>query len=284
MKKEHLVIGTVFTLTALAQQACYRADVPIQTISAKDAPVTPTPFQPLPPTPQEGIFLSPPEVAPTQTPAPEEIFAQGDIEFDQPKEVFVRITLPNTRTLNFSYLPLFYPDNLLPDEQAQLVRVDFRPGTHTGLTTTDGKNIILELHSGYEPGMENKDEAEDIRSFLEGNSDSTTQDAEYIRGRIGKLVGSLVGITQDGTERTYFVSAAAFLPHEEKLVFDSDIRAALTLAESADINSGFTTFKVKPGILLAFCGWGPEGTSNDYTSDDYRYTYTEYIIGLTPLE
>jgi hypothetical protein len=247
-------------------------------------PVTRTPFLPLyleSSTPTATI--TPTETfTPTFTALPTELFTRNGVEFtNELKEIFVTIENHTNENdpvnINFSYIPLPYPDDSTSEEGDQIVYQEFAPGSHRGLTDTDGDVIIVQLHSGwiYLAKGKYEDEAEELRKSLEGTTDSTILNPDYINSRIQRLLGSVVTIEQDGNQTQFRLVAAGIVPHEDKSAFDSDIKKTLDWAIS--VNPDFAIFQQKSGgILMDFCGWGPEG-------DPERYVYKNYIIGFLPV-
>lgn len=290
MKKEQLFIKTALSLFLLGSAGC--AIEQFTDAPPDQGTLTPTPFMPITRTPFMPLYRETPTstftptptetFTPTPTPIPTEIFSRNGVEFDnEQKEIFFTIEKQDTEGenifINFSYLPLFYPDDASQEEADAIVNQYDAPGNHRGLTDTDGNVIILQLHSGWVLKQNGwyEDEAEELRKFIEGNNNSTILDPDYINTQIQRLIGSQTTIRQDNAEVEFLLVAVGIIPHENKPSFDNDIKKTLDWAIS--VNPDFAIFQHKSGgILMSFCGWGPEG-------DPDRYVYKDYIIGFLPV-
>jgi hypothetical protein len=186
---------------------------------------------------------------------------------------------------NFELLPL---TNNVPDKDVEsLIKDQFRPGNGTALSVDEKyRNTILYLHSGYVVNGNNKDiplQAEPIRSYIEGFDDKHTQNPDYYLPRLKSLEGQEVTINQDGVNQNFTIRAATRIPHAYLPLF-GDIKNLDDLASNFGERNheGFEYFKDNRGLLITFCGWGPENSSKNSANPNYRYTYTRYVLGLTP--
>lgn len=297
MRKENLIIRTVFAASLLGgATACDRMGVPIEQARQESNGVlttdplvenltaSPTPF--LPETPTVYIALATPTSLTTPIPTPSETasptptkegspFLINGVEFNQELEIFMSFPF-NIKT---SYIPIFYPDGLSGAEIQKLFNED-RPGYHRGLTDTDGRNIILELHSGYSAITKHKDEAEGLRHFIQGDSDSTILSPDYATAQLNKLLGQSVAVSQNGNQTSFVIAAAVIIPHEQKPLFDENIKGAFDTAIAVGggpDKSDFKIFKEQAGLIIAFCGWGPS-----LAPEQNRYIWSEIIFGLLP--
>lgn len=174
-------------------------------------------------------------------------------------------------------------DDLTRDQANYLIYVLAAPGKGVGLIDSDHyNNALLSIHSGYH----NKKplEAENIREFLEGYNDKTILDRNYVLRKIQLLLGRTVTITQDGKSEQFEIFAIANIPHDKTSDYDRDTKSILDVITSeADTGKdSFNYFKNNRGLLITFCGWGPENASQEHNSPNYRYTYTRYVLGLVP--
>jgi hypothetical protein len=263
-----------------AALACARANVPLV---IPDTP-TPsrTPFQPLPPTPTGA----PPEVfppTPTVTEAPRNPFVFESLDFSVEGEVVFNVELDGVVT----EIParILVINDGLSVEEAQNLDWAFRPGERVILSVEDAyRNTFLYLHSGY---FQNSPlEAEVFRNYIEGSDDLTITNLGYILERLSSLEGKIIRVRQGGDTEEFEIHAAAQIPHEAKVAFFTDTRNVLDLVSIFGLGNPqkFDYFRHNHGLILSFCGWGPQSASRERTSPDYRYGYTQYVLGLRLLE
>lgn len=224
---------------------------------------TPTPFQPQEPTPN-------PENTPKSSPIPTEIpvdpFRLGELDLAHEGELTLDVVLDG-QDLRISLVLRPGPLGL--------------PGENTGAAAIDGyPYVLLYLHSG-EHGRQPL-EAEPLRRYIEGTRDRTITDEAYVLEKLRSLEGVTFTLTQAGVQESFEIYGAAKIPHEAKPIFDLNDLSAVEVVIQYGIGSPerFEYFKENRGILLTFCGWGPEDASRDPQSPDYRYTYSQYVLGL----
>lgn len=179
-------------------------------------------------------------------------------------------------------------------EQADFFRQNLSPGQNTVLVRNTGySNTLIGIHSSYDRVSGMPLEMELIRIFLEGFREDTILDPEYINSRIDLLEGTIVSLRLNGQEAPFEIKTIVQMPHnmvKESYVHTGDLIDVLTQRESEffpDIEIGnfeeIEYFKSNRGIIISFCGWGPQSASPDYRSDDYRFGYTRYFIFLQPV-
>lgn len=202
----------------------------------------------------------------------------------------ISISIPNLG-ISESKIEVLTLSEPITQENLEKKLEEFKPGNGTGLVCIDKDgNIILYLHSGY---WQNRPlEAEGLRIFIEGYKDKTILDKKYISERLEGLIGQVVKISQIdrvnvGEEKVmqFKIIAAIQIPHELKENFSS-INDAISPAMEFGIGNkeNFGILRNKRGLIIVFCGWGPENASLDPNSEDYRFTYTYYILGLIPVD
>lgn len=237
---------------------------------------------PIPPTsiPTEK---PPTPIVPTPTPTeiPRNPFLVKNLDFSKEGPVILEFSFgKNTYLVDFNLLPF---TDFTPNERVNhLINQRFRAGNNSGMSV-DGKylNTILYLHSGYINSSPL--EAEPIRVFIEGYRDETILDETYNMQRLESLEGKKISIAQGFNLGDFAVHAATKIPHEHMPSF-TNIKEAVDVASSFGTRNkeGFSYFKNEPGVILTFCGWGPENASKNPNSFDYRYTYAQYVLGLKP--
>lgn len=287
MTKENLSRRDFLELAILATAgsalACSRADVAIYEI-IKATP-SPTPFIPKEPTPslnnQAITDNIAPEVRPTEIPR-NPLLIEG---LDFSKKGLIKIeTKLGEKLFITDFNLLLFKNELAKEEVDNLINSLFRPGEKRGLVAVEKyQNIVIYLHSGYLG--EKPLEAEPIRAFIEGYHDSTITNQEYFLGQLKRLEGETVKITQNNTIAEFEIKAAAQIPHQsiDSFRYLTDVVDSV-IGNSIGNSEGFKFFRENRGVMLIFCGWGPENASRSPESPDYRYTYTYYILGLKPKE
>ena len=240
--------------------ACSRADVLMPTPLGQ----TPTPFLPENPTP-----TTTPESSPTPTEISRNPFRIGELDLSEEGQLTLDIVL-NGENHMVSFV-------LSPGELGQ-------PGENAAATAEEEYfYVLLYLHSGYHDNQPL--EVEFFRSYIEGDRDRTITDDNYVLDRLRSLEGLVLTISQGDVQESFEIYATAKIPHEAKPIFDLNDLSVVDVVVQYGIGSPekFEYFKENQGILLTFCGWGPENASRDHTSPDYRYTYSQYVLGLRPI-
>jgi len=278
MSQENLTRREFLLAAALgaAAFACSRANVPL--IITEPPPPTPTPFQPLPPT--EASMPFPPDTpVPTATEIPRNPFVFESLDFSVEGDISLTADIDGV----LAEIParLLAIRDGLSVEEAQSRNWAFRPGERVILSVEDNYlNTHLYLHSGY--FQRSPLEAEVFRSYIEGSNDATILDLGFILQRLASLEGKSISIKQGASEEVFEVHAAAQIPHEAKVAFFTDTRTVLDLVSVFGLGNPekFDYFRYNHGLILSFCGWGPENASRERTSPEYRYAYTQYVLGL----
>ncbi|KKU23172.1 hypothetical protein A2376_02930 [Candidatus Woesebacteria bacterium RIFOXYB1_FULL_47_31] len=253
-----------------AALACSRANVPIPTPLGQ----TPAPFLPENPTETFDTIIKPtstntPEPSPTPTEVLRNPFGIGELDLSKEGELTLEVVL-NGESRKVSFM-------IKPGELGQ-------PGENAGATAEEGYfYVLLYLHSGYYG--EEELEAEFLRNYIEGYNDRTITDDNYVLDKLDSLEGLVLTISQGNVQEKFEIYATAKIPHEAKPIFDLNNLSAADVVAQYAVGSPekFEYFKDNPGILITFCGWGPESASRNPQSPDYRYTYSQYVLGLRPI-
>lgn len=235
---------------------------------------------PIPPTPSPSQNESVPNT-PEPTEIPRNPFLFDNLDFSMEGPTVIEFSLEGS--------PIFVDFNLLPfkndgsfEEVNHFLNYSFRPGANTAISVGEKYlNTIVYLHSGYINGVPL--EAESLRAFIEGYSDGTILDNERISKKLHELEGQKVSIVKEGKLGEFTIEAASKIPHKytqflTKIVEIVDISSSFGVRNKR----GFDYFRDNHGLLITFCGWGPEDASKNSQSPDYRYTYTQYVLGLKP--
>lgn len=277
-------MGLAATAVAGLSLACTRESVLISSLQPTS---TKTPFMPEYPTRTPNSTEQSKNVIPTATETPNPFLIEK-LDFSKESQIGISFNLgESTFYTSFKLLPF---TNRTPDKDVnQVLNGQFRPGNGTGLSVDEKyRNTILYLHSGYIKGAKDKYlplQAEPIRSFIEGFDDQHTQNPGYYLPRLKSLEGQEVTINQDGVEQKFVIKATTRIPHAYIPLF-LDIKNLDDIASNFGERNheGFEYFKTNQGLLITFCGWGPEDSPQNSNSPDYRYTFTRYILGLTPMK
>lgn len=265
-------------LMAGAALACSRADVPIEKI-----PGTPTPEHTHTPT-------TTPSPAPTETqtvvvePTPTRVERTTPLIHELlglPEEGQIKLSIDlGGKDYTREFTVLWYRDNFTQEEKK---RFDERwaAGNGAGFTESeDYGNSLIYVHSG---NVNNKPlEAEPIRLYLEGYKDETVLNVDYIKEKMRRLEGKRVSISHKENSINLEIVAVAQIPHEAIVEFKSDTKNVLNVIIEKGIGNveGFEEFKTQNSVFITFCGWGQESASRDPNSVDWRYSYTQYVLGL----
>lgn len=280
-----MVAGLTLGAVALA---CSRRDVPV--ISAIESTPEPTPSV----TPANGSIQNvlPETPWPTLSPTPTEISRNPFLveNLDLSKEVPLTITLSLNGDVYTTNVDLrHYRNDMTPEEVDYLFNVIFKPGEGTAVSVDEKYgNVLIYIHSAY--WRDEELEAEFLRKYIEGLFDATIMDdddKEYFLERLASLEGVRITLVQEGGESAEFeIIAGVKIPHHQKPLFDADLKEVLDLVTTYGLGNpeGFEYFKENQGVLLTFCGWGPEEfDSRGHNDPEYRYAYTQYVLGLRPV-
>ncbi len=219
----------------------------------------------------ENVFMATTEPSPTLR-SPYDL---GEILLTEGEELSFKIKSDKIK-IKEDFKLVLYPDNLKTEEQEPFMESAFAPGVGAGLLEVEKYgNLVLYLHSGYTDSKKN--EAEDLRYFLEGGFYFADKNADQVASQMQYLDGQTFEFFEDGGTKEYEVFAVAQIPHDKILKYDKNTKNALDVI--TEVDPVFEYFKENPnGILISFCGWGPEG----YKEHD-RYSYSRFVIGLKPL-
>ena len=255
--------------------ACTRQDVPV--VSAIDT--TPKPSSTFTPTPETQNVLSEtpwPTLSPTPTETPRNPYIIENLDLSREGKILLNFDLngaPRTIDVDLRH----YRYDMTPGEREELFDVTFRPGQRTAISVDEYfGNVLIYMHSAY--WRDEPLEAEYLRNYIEGQEDPTVMDEEYFLQRLASIEGTRITLTQEGVTSEFEIVAGAKIPHEIKPLFDSGLENALEIITTYGLGNpgGFESFKENQGILVTFCGWGPEEAP-------HRYTYTQYVLGLAPV-
>jgi len=154
------------------------------------------------------------------------------------------------------------------------------PGKGTaGVSVDSYGNIVLDIHSGYTPGIPQKNEWEGVRNWLEGGSlldvahINTRLNPEETEYRKQEMVGSRIPFTVDGTTKWFVVKEVVYISHDDLQNHHDDPIDVLrtinptmenknpVLDEYGDPISRFDKYADpdNPSLMIESCGWGPYG-------------------------
>lgn len=147
-------------------------------------------------------------------------------------------------------------------------------------------NMVIDIHSGYDPDGCRKLPAEDLRVFIQGKegcgalaSNSTDIEDQLIAG----LTGLPVTITQEGKDNFWFIGSVQRVEHQDAKQFRFDtyqvVDSLIELSKKAGTNSSFLIGKHTHGLiaiisLRAFQGSTIEGED--------PWSYEVLVIGFYP--
>lgn len=266
-----------FTISATTEPAPLSSPLP-----------TGTPFQPIETI--ENTSTPTPELTPTVDP-----YDFGEINFKEGSIVWIELNTDlikiNTdkkkepKTFKLKYYPDVLPTptsdgnpitRTVKSPYQDFYNQEFPPGKGISLVEIENYgNIILYLHSGYHNFK--KLEAEDLRKFFEGGNYHSELTPLQIVPQIKYLEGKELTINVNGESKIFEILAVARIPNSEMPRYNYNSKEALDII--SPIDPKFEYFKAFPGgVLISFCGWGPE----EYEQND-RYSYTRYVIGLKPV-
>ena len=155
----------------------------------------------------------------------------------------------------------------------------FNPGKGTAVYYEELHYFIL--HSSYANGnIFQPMEAEFLRKFLEYWG---TTGAEFIQGQIDQLINSEVIWTCNGDFLfTTRIDGVVRLSHESSTRLWLEPRNLDSIVIDQEGEQDQWVGSIKPssdsGILVGFCGWGPENLG------DEKFTYYRYLIQFEVLE
>lgn len=274
MSKERNLIA-VAGLTLGAAFACSRSDVPL----APARTTSPEPLSSSIPTINPIQNASPetawPTLSPTPTETPRNAFLIENLDLSREVPLTINFSLNGiSHTTNVDLR--LYRNDMSPEEVNKLFNVIFKVGQGTVVSVDENyRNTLIYIHSSYWKGEPL--EAEYLRNYIEGQSDQTVLDEDYFLQKLAGLEGARMTLTQEGETTEFEIVAGVKIPNEEKSLFDANVKGVLDVITTHGLGNpeGFEYFKENQGVLLTFCGWGPEDAPN-------RYIYTQYVLGLKP--
>jgi len=233
---------------------------------------TPRPTETATPNPTlENVVMETTEPSPT----PKNPYDLGEILLYDSEKLSFKINADKIK-IKEDFKLVLYPDNLKTEEQKPFIESYFAPGANAGLLEIEKYgNLVLYLHSGYTDSKKN--EAEDLRHFLEGGYYFADKNADQVASQMQYLEDQTFEISGDEDIKEYEVFAVTQIPHDKIPEYDKNTKNAIDVI--TEVDPVFEYFKENPnGILISFCGWGPEG----YKEHD-RYSYSRFVIGLKPV-
>lgn len=240
--------------------------------------------------PEPTLVIAPPTVTvsqPTSTPTIEPTIPATASPTPTPQPLTKdRIIIGEAMTITIQgQAPIIVVPNLYTDES-----VKFFSNWKNSVALVNPRdvygNMIIDIHSGYDPDGCQKLPAEDLRVFIQGrvgcgalsSNDAVTED-----GIMTELVNVPVTISQGIQDSSWFIGSIQRVKHQDAKQFRLDTyRVVDSLVEQSQRDGYDSTFligKEKHGLIAIISLRAPD---NSTTQGEDRWSYEVLAIGFYP--